>query len=420
LQSTITGMAQDFVGSNNINLLEPRGQFGTRMAGGKDAASPRYIFTRLSPVTRLLFPDVDDSLLQHLEDDGVLIEPKFYCPIIPLLLVNGAQGIGTGWSTYIPQYHTIDILEHVRAKLDQKDTLPIIRPWARGFTGIIEEKEDGKGYRSTGIAKKRSKASVVISELPVGKWTNDYKKHLIAMQSKGEIESFVENHTTSSASFIVTMKSVQLNRMMKTGLEKVFKLQSSLPLTNMHAFDANSSIQKYTSPEDVVAEYFPIRLSLYHDRKGVLERSKEYSTTLARNKARFIETVVDGKIDLMNGRNTKIDTINTLQHLNFDQTTELEKILIRSNLGEKDENNEESNEKSDEENGLDESDDNLKGYDYLLNMPLSSLTSERIDSLRNEADKTEMELVDVKNATPEMLWHEDLDRLNDYLRKTKH
>lgn len=145
-------MAQDFVGSNNINLLEPRGQFGTRMAGGKDAASPRYIFTRLSPVARLLFPDVDDSLLEHLEDDGALIEPKFYCPIIPLLLVNGAQGIGTGWSTYIPQYHTIDILEHVRAKLDQKETLPIIRPWARGFTGIIEEKEDGKGYRSTGIA----------------------------------------------------------------------------------------------------------------------------------------------------------------------------------------------------------------------------------------------------------------------------
>lgn len=246
------------------------------------------------------------------------------------------------------------------------------------------------------------------------------------MQSKGEIESFVENHTTSSASFIVTMKSIQLKRMMKTGLEKVFKLQSNLPLTNMHAFDANSSIQKYTSPEDVVAEYFPVRLSLYHDRKGVLERSKEYSTALARNKARFIETVVDGKIDLMNGRKTKIDTINTLQELNFDQTTELEKILndqSKSKLGEKTGTNESSEESDEENDGLEKTesdDDNLKGYDYLLNMPLSSLTSERIDALRNEADKTEKELEDVKNATPETLWHEDLDRLHDYLKKTKH
>ncbi len=146
-------MAQDFVGSNNINLLEPRGQFGTRIAGGKDAASPRYIFTRLSPVARLLFPDVDDALLHHLEDDGVLIEPKFFCPIIPLLLVNGSQGIGTGWSTFIPQHNARDVLEYVRAKLENEDTLPTIRPWARGFVGTMETKNDGSGYRSIGIAE---------------------------------------------------------------------------------------------------------------------------------------------------------------------------------------------------------------------------------------------------------------------------
>ena len=143
-------MAQDFVGSNNLNLLEPGGQFGTRMAGGKDAASPRYIFTRLSPLSRLLFPDVDDDLLHHLEDDGQLIEPKFYCPIIPLLLVNGSQGIGTGWSTFIPQHDVRDVLEYVRAKLDGGQTFPEIKPWARGFTGKLEIKSDRSGYRTIG------------------------------------------------------------------------------------------------------------------------------------------------------------------------------------------------------------------------------------------------------------------------------
>ena len=127
----VTGMAQDFVGSNNINLLEPRGQFGTRLAGGKDAASPRYIFTCLSPVARLLFPEVDDSQLAHLEDDGMIIEPKYYCPIVPLILINGVQGIGTGWSSYIPSHHAQDVLQYVRAKLNGDLILPVIKPWVR-------------------------------------------------------------------------------------------------------------------------------------------------------------------------------------------------------------------------------------------------------------------------------------------------
>lgn len=146
-------MAQDFVGSNNINLLEPKGQFGTRMAGGKDAASPRYIFTQLSPVARILFPEVDDPLLTHLEDDGVLIEPKFYCPIVPLLLINGVQGIGTGWSSNIPSHNARDVLEYVRGKLNEESDLPRINPWVKGFAGRLEMKEDEAGYRSLGVVK---------------------------------------------------------------------------------------------------------------------------------------------------------------------------------------------------------------------------------------------------------------------------
>jgi DNA gyrase/topoisomerase IV, subunit A len=102
---TVVGMAQDFVGSNNINLLEPSGQFGTRLTGGEDAASPRYIFTSLSRVARFIFPEADDILLDYMEDDGQTIEPQFYCPVIPLILVNGAQGmlhrISSSWSSHV-------------------------------------------------------------------------------------------------------------------------------------------------------------------------------------------------------------------------------------------------------------------------------------------------------------------------------
>ena len=107
-------MAQNFVGSNNINLLLPIGQFGTRNQGGKEAASARYIFTSLSPVTRHLFPEADDDVLDYLEDEGQSIEPQYYLPIIPLSLVNGAEGIGTGWSTSIPQYNPREIIQNIQ------------------------------------------------------------------------------------------------------------------------------------------------------------------------------------------------------------------------------------------------------------------------------------------------------------------
>ena len=430
LHATITGMAQDFVGSNNVNLLEPRGQFGTRMAGGKDAASPRYIFTRLSPISRLLFPEVDDVLLEYLEDDGTLIEPRFYCPIIPLLLVNGAQGIGTGWSTTIPAHDVYEVLEHIRGKLNNDDTLSNIRPWSRGFKGKIELNEAGSGYRSTGVIEKKSKTSVVISELPIGKWTNDYKNHLLKMQGRGEIDSFIENHTTSTVSFLVTMKAAQLNRIRKN-LEKAFKLENQMLLTNMNAFDSDMCIQKFDSPEDIVNAYYPVRMALYHDRKIVLESSKEYSTSIAQNKARFIEHVMDGTIDLLQGKKSKMDTVHKLEDLGFASMASLEKILKK---GRKKKNHKDTETDSAHKDGLSSSnvddasmdtmiqggkDEITKSYDYLLNMPLASLTSDRIDALQHEAEKTKEELLHIHNATAESLWHGDLDKLDEYLQKNK-
>ena len=99
LQGAIVGLAQDFVGSNNLNLLLPKGQFGSRLLGGKDSASPRYIFTELNPIVKRLFPEDDMNILNYLEDDGAPIEPEHYMPIIPMLLVNGSTGIATGYHT---------------------------------------------------------------------------------------------------------------------------------------------------------------------------------------------------------------------------------------------------------------------------------------------------------------------------------
>ena len=124
LTSTIVGMAQSFVGSNNVNLLYPGGMFGTRLAGGKDAASARYIFTNLCPIARTLFPPLDDPILTYLNDDGLDIEPEYYLPCIPMVLVNGSSGIGTGWSSSIPNYNPRDLVAALRARMRGLPSLP--------------------------------------------------------------------------------------------------------------------------------------------------------------------------------------------------------------------------------------------------------------------------------------------------------
>ncbi|KAL3915219.1 MAG: hypothetical protein SGILL_005751 [Bacillariaceae sp.] len=406
LQSTIIGMAQDFVGSNNINLLVPSGQFGTRLAGGEDAASPRYIFTHLSPEARYLFPEEDDVLLDYLEDDGQQIEPSFFCPIIPLLLVNGSQGIGTGWSTYIPQHNPMSVLDYIRAKLDGALELPHIDPYAKGFLGKIERNE--KGYTSYGRIKVLNKKTVLIDELPIGVWTSSYKAHLLKMQSKGIIMDFKEDHTTTKVSFRVRMKPAQLSRMQKRGLEKSFRLQSNLQTTNMNLFDKDGIIQKHATPEGIADEYYPTRLSLYHDRKSVLMSEMKYATSMMQNKARFIEMVSDGQIELVGGRMSKDQTNALLKQHDFKTMEELNTLRRDNSLHW----NEGKDDGSDDDAIVEEHAAAASSpFDYLLKMPLSSLTSERIANLTSEASRQKTELKNVMSTEPEEIWMMELDRL---------
>ena len=188
----IVSMAQNFVASNNINLLLPIGQFGSRVMGGKEAASARYIFTSLSPVTRTLYPEADDSVLEYLDEEGQSIEPNFYLPIVPMALINGAEGIGTGWSTYIPQHNPRDVVENIK-RLMKNETYVQMHPWYKGYSGSIELQPDGR-YLVTGHFNELDEDEIEITELPIGKWTRDYKNFLEDLMQKEIIEDLREYH----------------------------------------------------------------------------------------------------------------------------------------------------------------------------------------------------------------------------------
>jgi len=157
--------------------LEPNGQFGTRLHGGDDSASERYIFTLLNKMTRSIFPEADDAVLAYLDDDGTLVEPEYYVPIIPFALMNGISGIGTGFSCNIPSYNPQQIIECLRAKLKNCEYNTEFVPYYEGFKGTIRKVEDNK-YLVKGKYEKVGTDKIRISELPIGTWTMSYTSFL--------------------------------------------------------------------------------------------------------------------------------------------------------------------------------------------------------------------------------------------------
>ena len=206
LQGAIIGMAQNYVGSNNINMLMPNGQFGTRLTGGKDSASPRYIFTELNtPIIFSLFNKQDLPILNYNNDDGDSVEPEYYLPVIPMILVNGVIGIGTGFSSLIPAYNPQDLINIYTALLSEKDEAHFakllkytnkIKPYYRGFKGKIEKNTLSK-YESIGVYKRMSSTKIEITELPVGTWTQNYKEFLEDYLDKQEKPKQIGNNKIS-------------------------------------------------------------------------------------------------------------------------------------------------------------------------------------------------------------------------------
>ncbi|MED6157403.1 DNA topoisomerase 2 [Stylosanthes scabra] len=419
LASTIIGMAQDFVGSNNINLLKPNGQFGTRNLGGKDHASARYIYTELNPITRCLFHENDDKLLEYLNEDGRSIEPNWYIPIIPLVLVNGSEGIGTGWSSYIPNYNPRDIIANVRRMLSGEAMLPM-DPWYRGFHGVIEKSAKEGGYIVNGMIEEINEQVFRITELPIRRWTQDYKQFLESITDGSPnvkdplIEDFRQNGDDAIVDIEIRLKLDKIAMIMQEGLLKKFKLTSTISTSNMHLFDADGKIKKYDSPEQVLEEFFPLRLEYYERRKQHILNNLERLLLILDNKVRFILGVVNGEIIVSNRK--KADLLMELQQKGFTPMPRKGKSAEPQVAGA----NDDISEEQDDDNAREEETGRVEGakrgdYEYLLSLPIGTLTIESVQKLLAEKDEKEKEFEILKATPPTSMWMKDLDELEKKL-----
>ncbi|CAH1249008.1 TOP2A [Branchiostoma lanceolatum] len=415
LMGTIINLAQNFVGSNNVNLLQPIGQFGTRIHGGKDAASPRYIFTMLSTLARKMFNSFDEPMLNYQYDDNQKIEPEWYIPIIPMVLVNGAEGIGTGWATKVPNYDVREIINNVLKMIDGKDPLPMI-PSYKNFKGDIEELDENR-YVANGEVAILDNNTIEITELPIRTWTQNYKETVLEVMLHGTdktpsmITDYKEYHTDTTVRFVVSMTEEQLMKAEATGLHKVFKLQANIACTNMVLFDHNGCLRTYNSAQQILQEFFDLRLEWYTKRKDWVMGMLEAESSKLNNQARFILEKIEGKIVIEN--KPKRELIQMLQARGFDSDPVK---AWKESQADKDKPDDLLDAEEDEAESIASSTASRGGpdYNYLLGMPLWNLSREKKEELLKQQREKGQELEDLRHKTPSDLWKDDL---NDFVEE---
>lgn len=306
LADTIVKLAHNFVGSNNINWLHPAGQFGTRLMGGKDASQTRYIFTHLTKDAREMFDPLDDPVLRYLEDDGKSIEPEAYIPRLPTVLINGTEGIGTGFSTFVPSYNPDDIKENILLALSGKP-LKKMTPWFKGFKGKVYPSETDGSWTMEGLIKPKGGDSYHVTELPPGRWTQDYKEYLETLIEKKVISGYKNNSTTENVDFLIMGYDGK-------NPSKDLKITKSIHTTNMHLFHPTKGIHKYDSPEAILVDFIEIRLATYKQRKAHMIKSMTDEVQFLDNKARFIQMVVNDEIIIFKRKRADLESELTVKN----------------------------------------------------------------------------------------------------------
>jgi len=403
LNGAIVSMAQNFVGSNNIPLLEPKGQFGSRLLGGDDSASERYIFTHLSPLARMLFPEEDDAVLNYLNEDGHSIEPDHYVPILPFILVNGSMGIGTGFSSNIPSFSPEELVDYLLARLGgshtetNTETQKVWTPSYNGFKGTIQPLSLTK-FLIKGVYEKIGPSKIRITELPVGTWTTPYKVFLESLtdgttdktgKKKPPILKDVVSHSTDTC-VDITVEFAQTTTLEEwekelyeegrvNGVDKHLKLTTTVTTTNMHLFNIQGKLHKYETVQDILEAYIPIRLDVYEKRKAYLLSHLNADYERLSDCSRFVQELLDDRLDLRKKTGAQIEELLTAHQ-------------FRRIGGD---------------------------FKYLTKMSMDAVTTENVAALLQNREKVKEQRQLLESKTCESLWIEDLHVFDKKYREVK-
>ncbi|WP_407305903.1 DNA gyrase subunit A [Acinetobacter sp.] len=368
MESTIAKMgAVKYPGSNNMNLFVPEGQFGSRLT--KEAGAGRYIETKLSTYFRQLFKKEDDPILEHNMLDKERLEPKLYLPILPLVLINGASGTGTGHGCEIKSYHPNEIRDAVMNVLaGKKLTHGALVPWFRGYHGKVTRNPETGQVIMTGTLKVINSTKIVITELPVGVFLDDYKDHLNKLEDSGFIRDSVDSSTEEGFEFTITVPRTT-TELSEAELYQKFKLIAR-DTENFTIWNKEGVLQRFASAEAIIEEFVSWRLGFYEIRRQKLISDTNETIRYQSELVRFIRFYL---------ANVKV----------FRDTSKKELIEVLLNNG-------------------------FTDYDRLLSMPIWNLTHDRIKELEDKLEALKVYLTKLEADTADAMYKRELKQF-DYV-----
>lgn len=364
-------MAQRYIGSNNISLFFPGGQFGTRISNGDDAASSRYIFTKQDRLTRLLFRKEDDVLLEAQYEDKEKIEPVVFVPILPMILINGGLGIGTAFSCSIPMYNPLDIIQCVQLwltaeqyKTEESFVFPELTPWYNGFKGTIEKMGDHK-FLTKGIIIRKNDI-VTVREIPIGMSIDGCKEVIEELLEHKKIKSYQNYSNDVTIQFDIKENKDEEKELTLESL----KLTSTLSTNNMVLFDEHGKIKKYNAIGDILESFCRIRYSFYMKRKAYMIGELTQTIRVLQSKLRFLTEVMNGSLVIQNvPEETIFATLQSTKYPMIDEDT---------------------------------------SYSYLLGMHIRSFSKQKVDEIQHSINRYEQELRFIQQTSESQLWMNDI------------
>ncbi|CAL5056798.1 unnamed protein product [Urochloa decumbens] len=378
MEKTIIGMAQNFVGKNNISLLEPKGQFGSRIEGAEGSADARYLHIQLGRFANLIFRNEDVPLLSFLHEDGMVVEPRWFLPVLPMCIVNGCDGVATGWSTSVPMFDPKVIIQNLfillkNKKEELREELIPMRPHYIGFKGEVECSEETGVFKISGLLNEINDTEIEITDIPPTQTISEYKKFLLSLTLKPEpeVENFQELHEQGSIKFKVKFLNAEKLKNIKknVGLLNYFRLVSQISTSNMNMIGHNGVMAKFHSAEDIIHRFFYMRLPYYAQRKDFLLAEMKNNMDTLDNIIRFLQEIRNHDI-IMDG--TIVEKLNERGY----------KVI-----------------------GSD------KDFDHLLKIPLSDICAMDREKLLRSKDGLVDKLAKLEKVTDVDLWIKDLDEL---------
>jgi len=364
LSGTVVNNAQDFVGTNNLPMLIGSGTFGTRFIN--EAAADRYILAKFNPLYSMFFNRDDYEVLEHQDFEGDAIEPKYYVPTVPLLLLNGSNGISVGYSQKILPRRLDDLIRAVALRLKGKP-VDRIAPYYKGFKGTIEKTDVENQWRITGTFERQTKTQIVVTELPVGYDLKGYVDVLERLEESGKIRAYADESENDQFRFVIGL-SREIGSGSDEELISLLKLSKNVS-ENFTAIDTENRVQDFKNEIDIIDYWLKVRLQYNDLRKAsMLKKIQEQIVDLTM-KRRFIGAVLDHKIIIeRRSKNDILDQMKTFDSAMFEYNTS---------------NN-------------------------LLNMPLWSITEERISELDDKISKTEENRKTIEETSLEDMVVQDL------------